>query len=572
MNNQDVARVFNDLADYLEVQGEVVYKVLAYRKAATSIADLGRDINELAAAGELRTIPGVGQAIADKLASLLSTGTFDLWDRVRAEVPPGVIEILHIPDVGPRKARLFQQNGITSVDALAAAARAGKLRDLPGMGEKSEAKVLANIELVARREDRVPLGVALPLAEELLAAVRAVKGVTRAEVGGSLRRRRATIGDVDLLAACADAGRVMDAFTAHPRVAKVIARGPTKCAVQLHDGRQVDLRVLPPERWGTLLQYFTGSQAHNVRLREHALARGLSLSDNGFKVVATGEEILVAEEEDVYARLGLPWIAPELREDRGEIAAGLAGTLPELVTLADLKGDLQMHTTWSDGKATLAAMAEAAIARKLKYIAITDHSQSLGVANGLDPKRVKRQRTEIAALNERLGRKLRVLHSTEVEIHADGTLDYDDDLLATFDMVVASLHTGLRQPREQVTQRMLAAIRNPHVDIIAHPTGRLLPNREPADLDMEAVLRAAAETGTLMEINADWHRLDLDDVYVRRALELGVRLVISSDAHEPGGVGDLAYGVAMARRGWAKATDVVNTFSLKEFLKALKKS
>lgn len=570
MNNQEVARILNALADGLEVQGENFYKVLAYRKAATSIHDLGRDINDVARAGGLRAIPGVGEAIAQKLESLLATGSFDLWDRVRREVPAGVLEILHIPDVGPRRAKLFWEHGVTSPAELAEAARQGKLRALPGMGEKIEARILANIELVARRPDRIPLGVALPLAEELLDVLRRVKGVRRAEAGGSLRRRRATIGDIDLLVASEDAGPVMDAFVAYPQVAAVIARGPTKCAVQLHNGRQVDLRVLPPAQWGTLLQYFTGSKEHGVHLREFALSKGLSLSDNGFKVVKTGREILVAEEEDVYARLGLPWIPPELREDRGEIEAARAGELPDLVELRDLKGDLQMHTVYSDGKATVAEMAEGAVRRKLKYIAITDHSQSLGVAGGMSPERLARQRAEIEAVNARLGARLRVLAGAEVEVLKDGTLDYPDELLAGLDLVVASLHTGLRQPREQVTRRMLSAIRNPHVDIIAHPTGRLLPDRDPADLDMEAVLTAAAETGTIMEINADWHRLDLDDVYVRRAIELGVRLAISTDAHHPDGIGDLGYGVSMARRGWATAGAIVNTLPPGRFLKSLK--
>jgi DNA polymerase (family 10) len=572
MNNQDVARVFETLAEALQLKGELVYKVQAYRKAANSILNLGRDINQVARAGELESIPGVGPAIAEKLTSLLSTGSFDLWDQVQREIPPGVLAMLHVPDVGPKRARLFWEHGISSVEELADAARAGKLRDLPGMGPASEAKVVAAVELIGRRSERIPLGEALPLAEELLAAVAAAPGVTRAEVGGSLRRRLATIGDIDLLAAAEDAGPVMDAFSAHPRVAAVIARGPTKCTVQLHSGRQVDLRVLPPRQWGTLLQYFSGSQAHNIHLRKLALARGLSLSDQAITEVKSGREIHVAEEEGVYRRLGLAWMPPELREDRGEIEAAAAGKLPELVTLEDLRGDLQMHSTWSDGKASIAEMAEAAVARKLKYILITDHSQSLGVAGGLTPERVTRQRREIAAVNKRLGRRLRVLHGTEVEIRSDATLDYPDELLATLDVVVASLHTGLRQSREQVTRRMLAAIHNPHVDIIAHPTGRLLPDREPADLDMEAVLRAAAETGTLMEINADWHRLDLDDVYVKRAVELGVRLVISSDAHHPDGVGDLAFGVAMARRGWATAEDVMNTRPLSQFLKALNKA
>jgi DNA polymerase (family 10) len=565
MNNSEVAQVFNALADMLEIQGEVIYKILAYRRAAENIAALGRDVNELQRAGQLRSIPGVGEAIAEKLDALLTTGTFDLLDRARAEVPAGVVELLRVQDVGPRKARLFwKELGITSIAELETAAREGKLRSLPGMGAKSEAKILANIEAFKRRasETRMPLGVAYPLSQAILQELMQVPTVLRAASAGSLRRMRETIGDLDFLVAAQDARLVMDRFISLPFVAEVIAHGPTKSSVRLTNGAQADLRVLEPQRWGTALQYFTGSQAHNVRLREIAQKKGLSLNEYAITREKGGQEILCAEEAQVYQKLGVPFIPPELREDRGEFDRDI----PPLVAQADLLGDLQMHTTWSDGKATVEEMARAAQARGYRYILITDHSQSLGVTGGLTPERLRKQRREIDAANARLN-GLRVLHGAEVEIRADGTLDFPDDVLASLDIVLASLHTSLRQEREKATARMLAAIRNPHVDIIAHPSGRLIGERDGADLDFEPIFKAAAEMRTILEINAHPSRLDLTDLTARRALEVGCKLSISTDAHEPAGFDVMFYGVAVARRAWASAEDVVNTWPLDRLLK-----
>ncbi len=565
MTNHEVAQIFFTIADLLEIKGEVIYKVMAYRQAAQSILDLGQDIEAVWRAGELRSIPGVGKAIAEKIDKLLRTGRLDLYEQLTAEIPPSLIEVLHVPDVGPRRAALFwKQLGITNLTELEQAARNGQLRTLPGMGEKTEAKILKNIEALSQRTTRVPLGTAWHSAQALLDPLAALPGVVHAAAGGSLRRMRDTIGDLDLLVAAVDSEPVMDAFVALPQIETVILRGPTKCSVQLHNGLQADLRVLPPERWGTLLQYFTGSQSHNIHLRALALERGLSLSEYAFSR-EDGSEILCAGEEEVYQTLGLPWIPPEMREDRGEIEAAQRGQLPRLIEAGDIRGDLQMHTTWSDGTASVAEMAAAAAARGLEYILISDHSASLGIANGLTIERLRQQQEEIAAVNA-AGGPVRVLRGAEVEIKSDGSLDYPDEVLAELDIVVASLHTGLRQPRAQVTQRMLAAISNPHVDIIAHPRGRLLPNREPADLDMEAVFQAAARTGTIMEINADPHRLDLDDGHAHRALQLGVKLAISSDAHVPQAVGDLRFGLGVARRAWATPADVVNTWPLEKLL------
>jgi DNA polymerase (family 10) len=564
MNNKQVADVFDAISKMLEIKGENIHRVLSYRRAAENITALGQDINDLWRAGQLTDIPGVGATIAAKIDELLRTGRLEFFERLSEEVPPGVVEMLDIPDVGPKTAaRLWQELGLTRIEEVERAARAGQIRTLARMSDKTEAKILAGIEALRRRSGRTPLGVAWPLAAAMLDELAALPGITAASVAGSLRRMRDTIGDVDLLVAAPPdrAEAVMAHFRGLPPVAEVLASGATKTAIRTHDGLQVDLRVLEPARWGTALQYFTGSQAHSIRLRELARKQGLSLSENSFKR-EDGGEILCADETQVYETLGLPWIPPELREDRGEFD----GFPADLVTLDDVRGDMQMHTTWSDGANSVAEMAEVGLARGLEYILITDHSQSLGVAGGMTVEEVRQQRAEIEAVNEQLGDKFRVLAGVEVEIKADGSLDYPDPVLAGLDIVIASLHSGLRTGREKTTERMLAAIRNPHVDIIAHPTGRLVGQREGADLDMEAIFRAAAETGTALEINADYNRLDLSDVHARRAVELGVRLTIGTDTHNAEGVGRLAYGVATARRGWVRTGEVVNTWPLERVL------
>jgi DNA polymerase (family 10) len=564
MNNKQVAETFTTIADMLEIKGENIHRVLSYRRAAENIGALGQDISELWREEKLTEIPGVGTTLAGKIDELLRTGQLEFLERLSEEVPIGVVEMLQIPDVGPKTAaRLWQELGLTSIEDVERAARAGKIRTLSRMGAKTEENILAGIEALRRRSGRAPLGVAWPLAQGMLDELATLGGVTATSVAGSLRRMRDTIGDIDLLVAATPdhADAIMAHFRQMSQVREVLVSGTTKTSIRTHDGFQVDLRVLDPARWGTALQYFTGSKAHNVRLRERARRQGLSLSENSFKL-EEGGEILCADEAEVYERLGLLWIPPELREDRGEFD----GPLPELITLQSMRGDLQMHSTWSDGANTIAELAEAAMARGLDYILITDHSQSLGIAGGLSVEELRRQRAEIDAVNQRLGDKICVLAGVEVEVKADGSLDYPDEVLADLDLVLASLHTGLRTGREKTTERLLSAIRNPHVDIIAHPTGRLIGQREGADLDMAAIFQAAAETGTALEINADYRRLDLNDAHARRAVELGVKLTIGSDAHNTEGVGRLDYGVATARRGWVTAADVVNTWPLEKVL------
>lgn len=567
MNNRQLADTFTLIADLLEIKGEIVYKVLAYRKAAESLAGLGREASDYWREGRLREIPGVGEAIEEKIDELLRSGKLEFLERLKSEVPPSLAGWLQIPGLGPKRAALIWKTlGITTLPELEAAAREGRLRGLPGMGEKSEAQIIAGIESLARRSGHIPLGRAWPLAQQIIGILRGVEGVVAVEPAGSLRRMRPTIGDIDILIAAKESGAVMEAFTRLPGVARVLGRGETKSSVEFEDGVRAQVWVHPPQRFGTALQYATGSKDHNVRLRELALDRGLSLSEHALTRTDGSGEILCTSEEEVYAALGLPWIPPELREDRGEVQAAQAGALPELIEATDIIADLQTHTTWSDGKLGILDLARAARARGLRMLAITDHSVSLGVTGGLSIERHAEQHAAIEAAQRELGDSIRLLHGSEVEIRADGTLDYPDDFLATLDVVVAALHSSLRQPREKVTQRVVSALRNPQVDILGHPTGRLIPEREAADLDMEAVLAAAKESGVALEINAHPARLDLDDVYARRAKEMGIPLSINSDAHSAADLDVLHFGVAIARRAWLTAEEVINAWPVERLL------
>jgi DNA polymerase (family 10) len=499
---------------------------------------------------------------------MLTTGDLEFYERLSQDIPPSLLEMLRVEGIGPKRVKqIYDTLGITTLDELTVAAREGKLSQLPRMGKKTEERLLRAIEALDRHGDeRVPLGDVWPVAQQILGQLQDVPGVTRTAIGGSLRRMKETIGDVDLLVAAADPEPAMDRFCSLDLVESVVARGSTKARVVLLSGLGVDLRVLPAERWGTLLSYFTGSKDHNVRLRELALKQGLSLNEHAFTPENGDPEILCATEEEVYSTLGLPYIPPPLREDRGEIEAAKSGDLPQLVQVTDILGDLHVHSTWSDGRMTILEMALAAQERGLQYIVICDHSRSLGIGNGLSIERLQAQVDEIREADEKMGPDFRVLHGTEMEIKADGSLDYPDEILAKLDFVTASLHTSLSQPREQVTDRLLNAIWNPHVDMIAHPTGRLFPDRPGADLDMDMVLESAAATNTILEINAHPQRLDLRDVHVRRALNLGVKIAINTDAHHGDHFDFLHYGVATAQRGWAAAENIVNTWPVEKLM------
>jgi DNA polymerase (family 10) len=573
MNNKQLADTFTLIANLLEIRGEIIYKTLAYRKAAENLMGLGREASEYWKEGKLEEIPGVGKAIAEKIDELLSTGKLGFLEKLKREVPQELAGWLQVPSLGPKKiALIWKTLNITTLAQLEAAAKAGKLRGMPGMGAKSESAILEGLASLARRSGRIPLGRAYPLAQEIIATLKKVKGVVAAEPAGSLRRMRSTVGDLDILVAAKESAPVMEAVVNLPGVSRVLGKGETKSSIEFTDGVRAQVWVHPPEKFGTALQYATGSKDHNVQLRQLALDKGLSLSEHSFARVKGGKEIFCAAEEEVYETLGLPWIPPELREDRGEVEAAKEDKLPKLIQVKDIQSNLQTHSTWSDGKLSMLEMARAAAKRGIKVIAFTDHSVSLGVTGGLSIEKHKRQAAEIKKIQKQLGDEILILHASEVEIKADGSLDYPDEFLATLDLVLASIHSSLRQPREKITQRMLSAVRNPHVDIIGHPTGReIMPEREGADLDMEVILKAAAESGAAMEINAHPSRLDLDDGLARRAKELGVLLSINTDAHSEGDLDMLHYGVAIARRAWLEPKDVINTWSPKKLLDWLKK-
>jgi DNA polymerase (family X) len=560
ITNAEMARVFREIGDMLEILGEVVYKSVAYRRVADAIDRHPQDVAVLFARGTPPKIPGAGPALTTKLAELAETGRLEYHERLSAQVPAGLLDMLRVPGVGPRTVRqIHSELNIDSLEALRAAAADGQLRGLKGLSSRTEENVLAGIARMERTGSRLVVHEADRLVADLLERLRRVPGVVRIEPAGSLRRRRATIGDLDLLAATTDPAALIAALDGLNEVDRILSAGTDKSSIILAAGPRVDLMVCPPEAWGTHLVHFTGSKEHNVRLRGMALDRGLSLSEKGFKVIETGELLTESTEEAVYGRMDLPWIAPELREDGGEIQAGLRGELPELVALEDVRGDTHVHSDWTDGVDSIEAMARAAQAAGREWMVLTDHSPSLGITRGLVPERVEEQRAEIVRLNDELA-PFRILHGTEMEIRADATLDYPDELLSRFDLVVASVHTARSQSSEQLTRRTVAAIRNPHVDVIAHPTGRILNRRDPVALDWAEVFRAAAETGTALEINGS-PRLDLDEALARAAAEAGVRLTVASDAHRTEELDQLAYAVSVARRAWIGPQQVLGTRS-----------
>ena len=590
LSNAELATIFHAIGDMLEVKGELVFKTVAYHRAADAIAhepvELARSYRE----GNPPRIAGVGQAISDKLAELSRTGRLAFYDRLAAEVPAGLLDLLRVPGVGPKTVRILHESlGIDSLDELRGAAQAGRIRTVKGLSEKSEASILAAITALETRAERMLMGSAETIMERLVAGLSDVPGVTRLEPAGSYRRRRETIGDLDLLAETTDAGALVSRFTGLPGVERVLGAGEHKAAILLSGGPQVDLMIMPPGEAGTYLIHFTGSKDHNIRLRGIARNRGWSLSEKGYLRLAEDAEPAIggplelrtfATEQEAYAFLDLPFIEPELREDRGEIEAAQAGTLPALIRLADLRGDLHSHSDWSDGVHSIEQMAEAARARGHAYQVLTDHTRSLAIAHGLTPDRVRVQRAVVAELNARFeleeadGRApaatpdegFRLLHGCELEIRSDATLDFEDDLLAQYDVVVASVHVGRSQSREQLTRRVLAAIRSPHVDVIAHPAGRMVQGRDDLDLDWDVVFAEAARTGTALEMNGSDHRLDLTDQRARRAVAAGCLIALDSDAHRIEEFHHLEWAVGQARRAWIEPAVVLNTRSRSELL------
>jgi DNA polymerase (family 10) len=569
MKNADIAQIFNNIADLLEIKNENPFRIRAYRKAALNIAELGKDVSSLSSE-ELLEIPGIGHDLEAKIEEYLKTGRVEAYEKLKQEVPESLIELLAIPGLGPKTVSLlYAKFDIKDVASLERLAREHKLSGLPGIKDKTEASILKGIEMVRRYTARHPLGRILPLANGLMKYLVQKAPVGKLELAGSLRRWKETIGDIDIISTSKDPDGVMKVFTHMPGVKQVIAKGPTKSSVLLEDGVQVDIRVVEEDSFGSALAYFTGSKAHNIRLREIASKAGLKINEYGIFREKDNRKLGGRAEEDIYNVLGLQYVPPELREDMGEIEAAAEGRLPHLLEPDDIKGDLHVHSNWSDGSQDLEGLVKTAVEKGYRYVAVTDHSKGLGVARGLSEERIIEQKKMIDALNRKTGR-FRILSGAEINIKSDGSLDFDDEMLKQLEVVVASIHSGFRQSSEQITGRIIAAMKNPNVSIIGHPTGRLIGEREAYEVDMEKVLRAAAETGTAIEINAYPLRLDLSEANARRAGALNVPVVISTDAHNSEQFDNMRYGVAVARRGWLEKRDVLNTLECAQFLKRLR--
>ncbi len=558
MKNEQIAKIFNEIAELLDFKGENVFRIRAYQRAAQNIDGFPRDVAGLSDE-ELEAIPGIGKDLTGKIREYLATGKVAKHEELKKEIPAGLLDLLRVPGLGPKTAKmLYERKNIRSIDELEALARTGKLAGLPGIRKKSEENILRGIELIRRGSERRPLGRVLPLAQDIVRRVRESAPVGQIVVAGSIRRWKETVQDIDILCTSRKPDDVMNAFVKLPLTGRVLAHGTTKSSIITEEGIQVDLRVVEEDSFGAALQYFTGSKEHSIKLREKAVRAGLKINEYGVFREPGERRIGGKKEEDVYRALKLPLIPPELREDTGEIEAAEQGMLPELVVLGDIKGDLHVHTEWSDGSHDLDTVVQAAREKGYRYIAITDHTKGLGVAHGLDETRL----AEEIDLIDRTNRKyagFTILKGTEVDIRADGRLDLADEALAGLDIVVASIHSGFKQSREQSTKRLLAAIRNPCVSVIAHPTGRLLGERDAYAVDLDAVLKEAARYGVALEINAYPLRLDLNDAQVRMAKEYGASIVISTDMHVLAQYDFMVYGVAVARRGWLTKKDVLNT-------------
>ncbi len=570
MTNIEVAAILYEVADLLEIKG-VGFKPQAYRRAAQAIETLPEDIADVAREERLDEIPGVGKGIAGRVREIVETGNLAYLESLRDELPEGVQELTRIEGIGPKKAiTLSRELGIRSIDDLEAKALAGRIRDLPGFGEKTEQNILAGIRMSRTAKERHLLGYILPVAREIEKRLGSLASVRRVSLAGSIRRRKETIGDVDILAASTRPEEVMEVFATLPGVSRVLARGTTKTSVVLATGVQVDLRVVEDEHFGAALQYFTGSKEHNIALRKLAIARNWRLNEYGLVDLASGRVVAGEDEAGVYRALALPWIEPELREDRGEIEAARAGNLPDLVEYGSIKGDLHVHTHWSEGAHSIEEMTAAAQALGYEYIAICDHAETLHIARGLSPERLVDQVREIERINRAADGGVTLLSGTECNIGMDGRIDLPDSILADLDVVVASVHSGFKQPEREMTQRIITAMHNDHVDIIGHPTGRILLSREPYRIDLAAVFDVAAALGVAMEINAFPARLDLSDVNCLSAREANVRFSLGSDAHNRENLRYMEFGVATARRGWLSANDIANTRSLEGLRRILR--
>ncbi|MBI2357872.1 MAG: DNA polymerase/3'-5' exonuclease PolX [Deltaproteobacteria bacterium] len=570
MRNSEIAQIFREIALYLEMQEER-FKPRAYEKVAYALEALEEPVTEIYQRGgakELRSIPGVGEAIAEKIEEIIKTGKLKYYDELRKKTPVDIRGLTAIEGVGPKSVKvLYEKLGITGVGELEQAARTGKIRGLPRFGEKMQQKILKGIEFLKQGGGRFPLGSVLPLIAEIEKRLRGLPDVEAVTVAGSVRRRKETIGDADFLAISSKPEGIMDYFISMPEVMHVHGKGMTKTMVKLKNAMDVDLRVVPKESFGAALCYFTGSKDHNVALRRIAQEKGLKLNEYG---LFRGEKRIAGEtEEEIYQALGLSYVPPELRENQGEVEAARKGELPALISYGDLRGDLQIQTAWTDGANSIEEMAGEAKRLGLEYIAITDHTKGLAMTGGSDEKKLLRQMEAIDKINQSL-KGIKILKGAEVNINKDGTLDIKDEALKKLDVVGIAVHSHFNLPRKEMTERVTKAMRNPHADILFHPTGRVIQKREPYDVDMDAIIKTAKETGTVLEIDAYPDRLDLKDEHIRKAVEAGVKLVIDSDAHSVNHIRFLEFGVAQARRGWARKKDVINTRPLKDFLRCLK--
>jgi len=572
-DNASIALALDDFGDLLEIAGEDRYRYLSYHKAAHAVRAWDEDVMSTALAGRLTDIPGIGTKIASVIESLLKSGEFPGMADITARVPASVVELMRIPGVGPKKAKLlFDELAIASVDDLEEALAEGRLAGLPGFGDKTIENIAAGVRRYRTLSERILLADALPLAEKLAEELRALPGVADATYAGSIRRMKETVGDIDVLVAAADGPAVMAAVRDLPIVTGIIGSGGTKTSIMTASGRQADVRVVDPACWGAALQYFTGSAEHNVRVREIAKARGLRVSEYGVFRIDTGERVASATEAEVYAALGMALVPPEVRENAGEVELALEGRAPDLVVVGDIRGDLHSHTVATDGRSTLEQNRARAAELGYEYLGCSDHAYELRMVGGLDLQDLEEQWARIDELNALDDGGPVLLKGIELNIDDQGGVDYPAEVLARFDYCIASLHHGFAQTREQATRRLLVAMENPYVDIIGHATGRLLGRRDPFDLDMEAVLVKAAETGTVMELNAHPERLDLNDVHLRMARKLGVQVVINTDAHEAGQFSHLRWGIATARRGWIGPSEVLNAQPLPELLSRLKRN
>ena len=564
MKNQFVADVLYQIADLLDLKGEIFFKTRAYRTAAQAIEVLDEDIEVVAKEGRLREIPGVGEALAKKIKELIDTGKLEYFEKLKKEIPMGLLNMLKIPGLGPKKvAAVYQHLGVKTIEELRQACLEGKLRTLDGFGETTENNILRGIQLLEKTRGRVLLNVAYEDGMKYIDYLKQCNEIQRLSIAGSLRRMKETIGDIDILASSDNPDKVMDYFVEYSDVQRVLLKGSTKTSVVLKDDLQVDLRVVKEESFGSALQYFTGSKEHNVKMRGIAIKQGFKLNEYGLFDKENNEYIVGKDEKEIYNKLGLMYIEPELRENRGEIEMAGKHKLPKLIMYNDVKGDFHVHSNWSDGSESIQTIAEYTQSKGYEYIGIADHSQSLKVARGLSEEKVVKKIKEVEKVNKKLF-DFKVLCGTECDIKPDGSLDYSDKVLKLFDFVYAGVHSTFKMTREEMTKRVTKAMENEHVDFLAHPTCRLIGRREPFDLDMEQVIDVAKETNTFLEINAFPDRLDLNDLHARLGKEKGVKFVLGTDAHSLTHLDFMQYGVATARRGWLEKKDVLNTYSLKE--------